>query len=81
MLILAKAIKGAEFFYNADSAHKVSKKSAQTIKDALNKIKYNLKDTETWYEYNVDSYDDAYYVAEYQRFTIYKGTIKERKGY
>ena len=77
MLILAKSIKGAEFMYDGLSAHKVSKKSAHIIMDALNEHGYHLKENQTWYLHNVDAYDNAYYIAESQKFTIYKGTIRE----
>ena len=78
MLTLARSIKGKEFMYNAASAHKVSKRSAETIKAALNSMHYHLKDNEVWSLHEVDSYDNAYYFAEDQSFTIYNGKIKDK---
>lgn len=79
MKIIAKGTRGAEFFYNPHSAHKVSRKSADTILSALNASNYDLKDSEVWHIYNVDSYDNAYYIAESQAFTIRKGKIYEKR--
>lgn len=79
MFILAISKKGAEFAYNARTAHKVSKASAEKIKTVLNKLRYKLtRDDQVWFVHEVDQYDQAYDFAEYQRFTIYKGMIKEK---
>lgn len=78
MLVLAKSIKGKEFIYNARSAHKVSKKSAEKIRDTLNRLKYKLNDGETWYIHELGYYDGGTAYAETQQFTIYKNTIREK---
>ena len=80
MKVLAKAIKGKEFFYSVKSAHKVNPKNARLIRDALNMNKYMLKDGEIWHLYDIDKYDmNAYAWAENQRFYVTKnGTIKEQ---
>ena len=70
--ILAKTTPGAEFVYNAKSAHRVNKAKADKIADLLNRAKYKLKDGEIWYRYEVDHYDIAYNYAEYQQFTFGK---------
>ena len=78
MFILAKSEKGKEFFYNAKSARKVSKASAKTICDALNKIGWNLKENEVWHIHEVDKYDIAYEYGMFQSFTIRNGVIKAK---
>lgn len=79
MTILAKSLEGKEFMYSARSAHKVSKASANLIRDNLNSIRYDLKDGEVWYIHEVDGYDNAYYFAENQGFSVYKGTIRRTR--
>lgn len=76
MLCIARSIKGQEYLYNARSAHKVSKASAQTIADALNEHGYGLKDGETWYIHEIDQYCTAYDYAMSQGFRVYKGSIR-----
>lgn len=80
MLVIAKSVVGREFFYDASSAHAVSKRSANTIKDVLNERGWNLKPNEVWHIHEVDKYDRAYDFAQTQRFAIYKGIVK-RIGY
>lgn len=80
MKIIAQAIAGHEFCYNARTAHKVPEKYAEKIAEALNGIKYRLKDGHVWHVFDVGPYDDAYYYAEGQRFTYGKTGIK-RYGY
>lgn len=79
MKILAISIKGREFVYNPSTAHKVSERSGKAIMDALNKARYNLKENEVWHMHEVGPYDNAYAYATYQEFTIYKGSVRERK--
>lgn len=76
MYCIAKSVKGAEYMYNASSAHKVSKASAQKIADALNNAKWNIKDNEVWHVHEIDRYDRAYDYAEWQEFRVYKGSIR-----
>lgn len=68
MLVVAKSLKGQEFLYNARSAHAVPKTSAKKICQALNDIKYQLKESEVWYLHEVDQYDIAYIFADGQKF-------------
>jgi len=77
MIILAKALKGQEYLYNAKSAHRVSIAAAETIKDVLNATSYHLKPGEVWHIFNVDHYDNAFVYASEQAFTRRNGIIKE----
>ena len=79
MLVLAISIQGAEYAYNAASAHKVSKASAEKIAAALNKAGYKLKPGQVWYPHTVYYLDNAYAYAENQAFTVYKGSIREKR--
>ena len=76
MKIIAKSKAGAEYLYKAESAHAVSERSAETILRVLNENKWNLRDGEIWHIHDVDSYDNAYYYAQGQKFTIRKGIVK-----
>jgi len=77
MTILAKAVKGHEWMFTTASAHKVSKASAKVIRDALNGIKYDLKDGETWWIYeDVSEWENAGIYASVQAFKRYKGNIR-----
>ena len=76
--IVAKSAKGHEFMYNAKSAHKVSEASTKYICDILNEYKYKLNDDEVWFIHDVDKYDMAYEYAEFQRFTVRNGIVKEK---
>lgn len=78
MKILAKAIKGQEFMYSIRSAHKVSARSATVILDIVNKYRFQLKDNEIWHIYDVDEYDTAYDVAQFQSFTIRNGVVSAK---
>lgn len=75
MLVIAKSIAGREFIYNAASARKVSKSSAETILKVLNDMRWRLKDGEIWHIHEVDEYDNAFYYAQRQAFTIRKGVV------
>lgn len=75
MKVIAKAKIGSEFIYNAASARKVSERSAQKILAVVNEMKWRLNDGETWHIYDVDEYDNAFYYAQRQAFTIRKGIV------
>lgn len=79
MKVLAISLKDHEFMYKAATAHKVSARSGESIMDALNKARYDLKENEVWHMHEVDSYDNAYSYATYQEFSVYKGNIRERR--
>ena len=76
MTIIAKTRQGSEYLYSAKSAHKVSKASAEYIRDICNKYKYRLNDGEIWHIYDVDMYDNAYDVAQMQHGRVYRGIVK-----
>lgn len=78
MLVVAKSKAGAEFLYDALSAHKVSKASAQKIADVLNDVKYCLKEGETWFVHEVWPMDRAYAYGEIQGFSIYRGVVRRK---
>lgn len=78
MLVIAKSKEGHEFLYNAASARKVSARSAETILKVLNDMRWRLKDGEIWHIHEVDEYDNAFYYAQRQAFTIRKGVVSAR---
>jgi len=78
VLVIAKSIKGKEFLYNAASARKVSKRSANTILSVLNEMKWRLSENEVWHIHEVDEYDNAYYYAQRQAFTIRNGIVSAK---
>ena len=80
MLVLAMSAKGHEYMYKASTAHKVSKRSAETIRDIANDCKYlfdRYPDC-VWHLHDVDQYDMAYDYAQFQSFTIRNGLVKSR---
>ena len=82
MVVLAKAVLGKEFLYDASSSHEVSKASADVICKALNDAKYQLKEGEVWYRYNdFCQYSGGWPYACGQKFTKYKGRIREVRKY
>lgn len=78
MKILAKTHKGSEFCYNARSARAVSERSAGKILEIVNKYNFQIKpeNNEIWHIYDVDQYDRAFEIAQYQKFTIRNGIVK-----
>ena len=68
MFVVAKSLKGKEFFYVASSAHAVPKTSAKKICDDLNSVNYDLNEKYVWHVHEVDQYDNAFYYAEHQKF-------------
>lgn len=79
MKMIAKAVAGQEFIYSRSSAHQVSNASAAVICDALNKIRYKLKDGEIWHIYDCGSYELEYTEAGSQKFGKRKGHIYESR--
>ena len=78
MFVIAKSLKGAEYMYKAESAHKVSERSAKTILQVLNDKRWDLKENEVWAIHEVWNIDNAYYYAQDQKFTIRNGIVKKR---
>lgn len=80
MFILAMTIPGKEFIYKANTAHQVSKASAETICNVCNENKYMYSRYPgyKWHVYEIDKYAMAADYASYQKFTIYKGLVKAK---
>ena len=77
-MILAIAVGGKEYLYRSDSAHYVSKASADYICKALNDIRYKLRDGEVWHKFDsLDWTSTAWTFAQRQKFTKYKNRIRE----
>lgn len=74
---IAKAPIGKEFIYSKSSAMYVTNASAQEICDRLNKIRYNLKDGETWHIYDADAYVNYFILNAIKKYKnrIYKVAI------
>lgn len=78
MIVVARAVKGAEFFYSAASAHRVDPKKAERILDALNAEQWGITPDQTWHVYDVGMYDNAHAYGEMQGFQMRKdGTIRK----
>lgn len=78
--VVAKGVKGKEFFYSAHSAHRAPVKRIREVVEILNENKYQLKDGETWHIYEVGEYEDAFYYADHQRFGFRGEFLVERKA-
>lgn len=77
MLVVAKSKKGAEFFYQRNSARQVHKASAQKIADAMNRAKFEgLKDDEIWFVHEVNSFSDTAIIAGNRWAKVYKGKAR-----
>ena len=77
MKILAITTDGKEYMYNVKTARAVSDRSAARIAQIANENKYLLQPGQVWYCYDIDKYDSAYDVAQFQRFTIRKGVVSD----
>lgn len=78
MLVLAKSLKGREFYYNVRSAHQVSKASAHKIADILNSKPF-VVDNMVWAVHDVGYLQEAYAFGEKQAFRIRKGIVYEKR--
>ena len=65
---IAASVKGKEFLFDKSRMIAVPKTSAQKIADALNKLNYKLKDSETWFVHNNDSYFNDFIDYEIKRY-------------
>lgn len=81
MTIVAKTRPGSEYMYSGKSAHRVSKASAEYIRDILNQYKYLLNPGETWHIYEIDGYDAASDYVQEQYCRVYKGRVKAYSPY
>ncbi len=77
MKVIAISVKGHEFLYSLNSVHRVSDKNAKRICDCLNRNSFRLKENEVWHIHDVDKYDSAYDVAQFQKFQIRNGKLLE----
>lgn len=77
IFIIAKTHPGQEYLYSAKSAHKVSKASAQLICKVCNQYQFKLNPGECWHVYEVGKYESAYDYAQFQKFTVRNGIVKE----
>lgn len=73
--IIAKTTEGKEFFYSRKDCFSVSKASCQKICNALNQAKYQLKDNEKWFVYDISDFDIKYTNACFQKLNTRKGKI------
>lgn len=78
MKIVAIAVKGKEFLYDASTAHKVPQTKAQHYADLLNGAGYQTSEDRLWWVYDIDRYDKAYIYALMQEFYTYRGSLKEK---
>ena len=78
--ILALAVEGKEYMYYSRTARRVSKASAQKICDIVNKHKFLFEcyPNCVWHIFEVDDYEPAFDIAEYQSFTIREGIVTAR---
>lgn len=74
---VAIAVEGAEYCYLYNSAHHVPAASAAYILQVLNHYKYKLDPGQVWHIYDDDGYSIASDYAEQQRFSVYRGIVKE----
>ena len=78
MKILALSVTGKEYLYIPATAHKVNQQKAKIVCDIVNKYQYKVKPGYTWHIHEIDNYDNAFYYASAQAFTISKnGLVKE----
>ena len=75
MLIVAKAIKGKEFLYDASTAYQVPKSRANEIVERLNRVTFQLRPGEVWHVYDVCELDNAYHYAIGRNFYFRRGML------
>lgn len=73
MLVIAKAIKGKEFFHSIREMYEVPKRSAEKICEIMNREKWNLKDNETWHIYEGTLYEPN------GKLSIREGVVRLRR--
>lgn len=63
MFILAKSVKGKEFFYSRSGAIEIPKswndEKVKTLIDGLNKY-FKLDEKETYFKHEIDQYDSVF---------------------
>ncbi len=70
MIVIAKTIKRKEFFHSIREMYEVPKSSASKICDAMNDVRFRLKEGEAWHIY------DEYTYEPQGRLSIRKGVVK-----
>lgn len=73
--MVAKSLKGSEFFYSRFSAYAVPVSSADKICKALNDSRWNLDDNEVWHVHDCGSYELENTSAGYRRMGVRNGRI------
>lgn len=73
MMVIAKTVKGKEYFHSTREMYEAPKRSAEKICEIMNSEKWNLKDNETWHIYNETLYEPN------GRLSIREGIVKLRK--
>lgn len=73
MLLVAKSVKGQEFFYKWDDSILASKKHAQRLSEVLNEQGFKKEEGLTWFVHEISK--DEYYRASY-KMVIKKGLVK-----
>lgn len=73
MLLVAKSVKGQEFFYKWNDSILASKKHAQRLSEVLNKQEFKKEEGLTWFVHEIPK--DEYYRASY-KMVIQKGLVK-----
>ena len=80
MKVIVKTTEGREFMYNPRTARGVNPRKVWYVLDVLNKHRWNLAPGEIWYAYDVDDYDMAHDVAQFQKFTCSRDGIVKAVG-
>lgn len=70
MMVIAKTIKGQEFFHSVREMYEAPKSSASKICDVMNAMHFRLKEDEVWHVY------DEYMYESQGRLSIRKGVVK-----
>lgn len=73
MLVVAKTIKGKEYYHSIHEMYEVSKRSADKICEIMNNVKWNLKDGEAWHVYEESMYEPN------GKLSIRNGVVKLRR--
>lgn len=73
---IAITVDGCEYMYSKGFMIAVPKTTAQAIADALNRIRYELKDNEKWWVYDNDFVTDDWIEYEIRRYSKKSGKLK-----
>lgn len=70
MVVIAKTIKGKEFFHSVHEMYGAPKSSASKICDVMNHVRFRLKEGEAWHIY------DEYMYEPTGKLSIRNGVVK-----